>query len=841
MLKTPSLLLLTCLVALPGPPPAPTAGQDPGAALSEIVAREVAESGERPVAELWRRAAALRDVARELDSDGLEGALDRQLGSASELSEGARLLLAAARLAGAEPDAERLAEALRPLLSSARDEYAAGAAGLLADVHFRTLASERRDELLGELRGVAEDAGRSPSVRLEAAHALFELGFGAERRAARDVMSAFLSSGEAELRALGALALARTGAEAAGPLGDELRRMAQVPDERGRLARSYLEIEDVKREANRKLKRVQDLYQGQEPGGAAAGAPAGELDELARVLSMVENYHLDGDKVERKQLLESAVDGMLRSLDEHSSFLPPEAYGRFEQELEAGYGGIGAYVGEDRDDGLFTITHPIYSGPAYKAGLMSDDKIVRIGDWSTLGQPVDDIIKRLKGRPGTEVKLYVWRRGMDPALVDRPSEEMAVVVERAVITIPSVQHELLPGQVGMVHLREFSRVAAEELRGPLQEMIAAGMRAVVLDLRNNSGGLLDQAVEVAGLFLPRGSVVVTTECRVAPDETLRTDSPPLIPPEMPVIVLVNRFSASAAEIVSGALQDHERAQLIGQRTFGKGSVQNLLAVVGERDDEYADENRNGRFDNWERITKDWNGNGEFDYAPRVKMTIARYRLPSGRSIHREVDKDGNEISKGGVDPDLVVAARRMDAWRYEELYKLQLDHAARDYIDRLSREYAERDEWLRQRLFEIAQNDRKDVSLYPGFEDFYQSLATPLSRDDVRQLVRAEIRRRVQDARGQEFPQGDFVEDVQLQEAIRLALEQLGESPAAYADYSSIPAGTVDRDRLAAVGQDSLGEALRLIEAARAEGGKLSQEELARLAELLRQKRSDGQ
>jgi C-terminal peptidase prc len=828
------LVALPCLLVAVEP-------QDPDATLGDLVTRALIASADAPVGELWRRASELSDAARELGSEGLDAALDRALARPDDLGESARLLASAARLGGSEPDVEALAAALEPLFSSARDEYATAALGLVADVQFRSLSSERRAALLKVLRGIAESAQRAPVVRLEAAHALFQLGFGDERRAARDVMSAFLASGEAELRAQGALALARTGAEIAGPLADELRRLALIPDERGRLAQSYIEVEDVKREANRKLKRVQELHQGQEGGAApAASAAPGDLEQLQRVVTMVERFHLEGDKVKRAELIDAAVDGMLRSLDEHSSYMPSETYGRFEQELEAGYGGIGAYVSEDPDDRLFTITHPIYSGPAYKAGLLSDDKIVRIDDWSTLGQPVDEIIKRLKGRPGTPAKLYVWRRGMDPSLIDRPTEEMVVAVERAVITIPAVTHELLPGKVGLVHLREFSRVAAEELRAPLESMLDQGMRAVVLDLRGDSGGLLDQAVAVAGLFLPRGSLVVTTESRVAEDEVLRTEAPPLIPPEMPVVVLMNRFSASAAEIVAGALQDHKRAVLVGQRSFGKGSVQNLLRVMGQADDDFDDENQNGRFDNWERITKDYNGNGEFDFAPRVKMTIARYRLPSGRSIHREVDPHGNEIARGGVDPDVSISARRMDAWRYEELVKLQRARAPRDYVEKLEREYAERSEWLRERMFEIAQNDRKDIALYPGFEEFYQSLTTPLSRDDVRELVRAEIRRRVQDARGQEFPPGDFVEDLQLQEAIRIVLEKLGDSPASYPDYAAIPATTVDRDRLAAMGQDSLGEALKLVEAAQGTGGKLSDEELARLAEILRQKRTDG-
>ncbi|HVS20030.1 MAG TPA: S41 family peptidase, partial [Planctomycetota bacterium] len=685
----------------------PAAAQD----LAHLVEAQVAQAESLPVAQLWERAAGLRDAARELGSDELDGVLDRQLAPAREAGPGAVLLVVSARLLGDDPEAQPLADALQPLLAAGDEQRATAAAGLLGRSTFRALGDERRRELITALAGKAEDGALTPPLRLEAAHSMFQIGWGEERRRARAVMGAFLGSGDAELRAAGALTLARTGAELVGPLGDELRRLAALPDERGRLAASYLELEDVRRDGERRLERLAETLQQQ-----AKARPGDEYETLRQVLAMVENFHLEGDGVKREQLLEAAVDGLLRSLDEHSSFMSAATYARFEQELEAGYGGIGAYVGEDREDGLFTITHPIYSGPAYKAGILSDDKIVRVDDWPTLGHPADEVIKRLKGRPGTEVKLFVWRRGMDAALIDRPTEDMAVVVRRDSITIPSVQHQLLPGRIGMVALRDFSRVATEELRAPLGAMLEQGMRAVVLDLRNNSGGLLDQAVDVAGLFLPRNTPVVSTESRFTAKETLATRHKPLIPADMPVIVLVNRFSASAAEIVSGALQDHGRAVVLGKRTFGKGSVQNLLRVNGMRDDEYEDENRNGRHDNWERITQDYDGDGEFDYAPRVKMTIARYRLPSGRSIHREVDSEGNELSKGGVDPDVKVEARRYEAWKYEELNRLLLERVARSYVEGLSRQFAEKPEWLRDRLFEIADNDRKDVTLYPDFE-----------------------------------------------------------------------------------------------------------------------------
>src|SRR5688572_9929793 len=168
--------------------------QDPDTTLGDLVTQAIATSADAPVDELWRRASQLADAARELDSEGLDTALDRALAKPDGLGESGRLLAVAARLGGSETDVEALAAALEPLFASARDEYARGALGLVADVQFRSLSSERRAEVLKQLRGIAEAAQRAPEVRLEAAHALFQLGFGDERRAARDVMSAFLSS-----------------------------------------------------------------------------------------------------------------------------------------------------------------------------------------------------------------------------------------------------------------------------------------------------------------------------------------------------------------------------------------------------------------------------------------------------------------------------------------------------------------------------------------------------------------------------------------------------------------------------------------------------------------------
>jgi C-terminal peptidase prc len=463
--------------------------------------------------------------------------------------------------------------------------------------------------------------------------------------------------------------------------------------------------------------------------------------------------------------------------------MPPAAFKKFDQELlMPEYGGIGAYVGEDPEDHIFTITRPIYSGPAYRAGLRADDKIVRIDDWPTItpsgSQDTDVIIKRLKGKPGTKVKLYIWRRGMDPALVDRPTEEMALSIERAEITIPPVTSQMLPGKIGLLELQSFTRVASEELSKKLKELLDQGLQGVILDLRNDSGGLLTEACNVANLMLPKGKLVVSTENRSEKSEKLYTLQDPLIPATMPVSVLVNRFSASASEIVAGALQDHGRAVLVGQRSYGKGSVQNLLPIPGEEDDRYRDDNGNGRFDSWEKLTLDRNGNGEFDFAPRARMTIARYLLPSGRSIHRQLGEDGTVISEGGVEPELIVKSRRIEGWRAEEMYRLlRKEHKIRDWVEQ---NYAQD----RDIFSQIANCDEDDIARYPGFQELYDSLKTMLPPQDVRMLVRGEIRRRVQDDRGAAFPEGDFEEDLQLQAAITSVLEHLNKKPSEINEYA---------------------------------------------------------
>jgi len=725
------------------------------------------------------QAGTIVGLANEETRAGLRTDLDRWIARSAELSEPARILVLAARTRLGEADLNRVSTELVALVGSKQDAVGQAAALLLGDRSFRALRDSEIEPAVKALGAGAKDTQRSPAYRLACAVALHVQGRAEGQRAARALMMDFVSSSDPRLRAQGALALAEVG-DLETPR-KELEALALVPTSEGRLAAAYLKQEEIRRIYDRRTKNDADYASKQQEDADPQARK--DLAIIEKLIDLVRRKSLEGEKVKRQDLIDAACDGMLRSLDEHSSFMAPGAFKKFDQELlMPEYGGIGAYVGEDPEDHIFTITRPIYSGPAYKAGLRADDKIVRIDDWPTVtpsgSQDTDVIIKRLKGKPGTKVKLYIWRRGMDPALIDRPTEEMALTIERAEITIPPVTSQLLPGKIGLLELQSFTRVASEELSKKLKELLDQGLQGVILDLRNDSGGLLTEACNVANLMLPKGKLVVSTENRSDKSEKLYTLTDPLIPAGMPVAVLINRFSASASEIVAGALQDHGRAVLVGQRSYGKGSVQNLLPIPGEEDDRYRDDNGNGRFDNWEKLTLDRNGNGEFDFAPRARMTIARYLLPSGRSIHRQLGEDGVVLSEGGVEPELKVSARRVEGWRAEEMYRLlRKEHKIRDWVEQ---NYAQDREIFGQ----IANCDEDDVARYPGFQALYDSLKTVLPQQDVRMLVRSEIRRRVQDDRGAAFPEGDYEEDLQLQAAITSVLERLGKKPSELNEYA---------------------------------------------------------
>ena len=744
----------------------------------DVLSRALTEATQRAdlltVEEIWVEAHTLGELSLDIEEVNFDALVDEALSERNRPS-GAHLYLVALRLEGDDTPIDLLMERLEDVLSAERSEHRMAALALLRRDEFEGAEPERLADLLAELLRRAEDIDTPPLERMEfamTAHAR-ALGDGTNRRAARRVLSYFLSSSDPTLRGRAALSLAQVGDLTTAT--EELAALAARPGRDGELAAAHLHTEDIRRYFERELTIQRRKYAERIPASMAEDEAKGS-DRIESLILLIQARHLEADRLHREDLIDAALSGMLESLDQHSSYMPGEAYGKFSAELEAIYGGIGAYVGLDPDTKLFTITRPIFGGPAYRANIVAGDKIVRIDDWSTIGHTQDDIVRRLKGEPGTDVKVYIWRDGDDPTKLDLPTEEMAVTIQRELVTIPTVFHEMLPGDIGLIELSQFNEVASREVRKKLKELLEEGARGFILDLRSNPGGLLREARGMADLFLPKGLPVVTTESRIKEPEELLTLRGSFIPADIPLVILVNRHSASASEIVSGALQDHGRATIIGQRTFGKGSVQNLLPFG--LDDVSIDENGNGRHDEWEELKIDYNEDGEFDFAPRVKLTIARYVLPSGRSIHRELDEEGTIKNPGGVEPDIEVGPRRWETWQLREISRLTKMDAVQSFTRALLRRDPER-------MQQLAHCDERDSSHYEGFDEFFDGLDTRLTEEDLRLLVRRELRRLIADNRGFEFPRGDFQEDTQVQAALQHLFELFGEDPADHPMYAA--------------------------------------------------------
>ena len=321
----------------------------------------------------------------------------------------------------------------------------------------------------------------------------------------------------------------------------------------------------------------------------------------------------------RRELLENALEGMLQNLDQHSSFINTSEWKQFRKQIEGKFGGIGIQVGVDPETGRLRVIAPMVGTPAYEAGVLAGDQIMEIDGHSAEGMSPDKAVEVLTGRPGTEVKLTVLHEGIEQA--------ETVTITRAIIEVPSVlgDHREPDDQwdfmidkdkkIGYVRISSFIQNTADELRKALDQLKEDGVKGLILDLRDNPGGLLSSAVEISDLFLDDGKIVCTEGRNTIPKSYVAQKDSPF--EDFPMVVLVNQNSASASEIVSAALQDNKRAVVIGQRSYGKGSVQNIL----ELDD----------------------GNSV------LKLTVASYHRPNGENIHRF--SDAKTTDKWGVSPD----------------------------------------------------------------------------------------------------------------------------------------------------------------------------------------------
>lgn len=286
------------------------------------------------------------------------------------------------------------------------------------------------------------------------------------------------------------------------------------------------------------------------------------------------------------KIVEGALTGMMNSLDDHSSFVSAEMYRDLRQETEGRFEGIGVQIRLDEKQNI-VVYQPIMGSPAAKAGLMGGDIIVKIDDTPTRGMSSEEARDRIRGPRGTVVKLSIFRQFEDP---EKKPQFMDIEVKRDVVPIPSIMEaRVLDGGVGYIRLSDFKGTTAADLAQSIKDLESKGMRSLVLDLRWNPGGLLNAATDVSELFLPENTLVTYTRGRrhadgsTSEDMTLYTRKKPILPQNFPLVLLVNEFTASSSEIVTGALQYHRRALVVGMKTFGKGSVQTIIPLKRPRE------------------------------------------------------------------------------------------------------------------------------------------------------------------------------------------------------------------------------------------------------------------
>jgi carboxyl-terminal processing protease len=345
---------------------------------------------------------------------------------------------------------------------------------------------------------------------------------------------------------------------------------------------------------------------------------------LREVFAFLQENLRNSPEVDLREVEYAACNGMLHTLDPHSVFLSPEAYREMTISTQGAFGGVGIVI--SIRDQLLTVIKPMPGTPAGRAGLKRHDRIVRINNESTLNMPLDDAVRRLRGEPGTTVTVHIRREGAGGWAGTKPFD-----LKREVINVESVESRVLDGGVGYVRIKQFQAGTAGELDSALASIRRnePKLRGLVLDLRSNPGGLLDQAAKVADRFLQAGIIVTTVSASEPRDEKIAKG--PGTEPDYPLVVLVNSSSASASEIVAGALKNHNRAVIVGDRTFGKGSVQLVFPD----------------------ITKD---------KAALKLTIAQYLTPGDLSIQGVGIPPDVELDPMTVDPvemDLMVAGRGM--------------------------------------------------------------------------------------------------------------------------------------------------------------------------------------
>jgi len=341
--------------------------------------------------------------------------------------------------------------------------------------------------------------------------------------------------------------------------------------------------------------------------------PLEELRRFSEVFDRIKNAYVE--PVDDAKVLEDAIRGMIAGLDPHSSYLEPDAFEELQEHTSGEFGGVGIEISQD--DGFIRVIAPIDDTPAEKAGIKSGDLITRLDGEPIQNMGIDEAINRMRGEPGTSIVLTIVRKGED-----KPRE---IKVVRAIIHVASVKQRMLGEDFGYLRITQFQSNTGADLKKAMAKIEAnQALKGLVLDLRNNPGGVLQAAVDVVDAFISEGKIVYT-EGRLKSADTSFMASKDTVIGDIPVVVLINGGSASASEIVAGALQDHKRAVIMGTGSFGKGSVQTILPLAEKR---------------------------------ALKLTTARYFTPSGRSIQAQ-----------GILPDVVVEEAELKRVESQEFLK----------------------------------------------------------------------------------------------------------------------------------------------------------------------------
>ena len=321
-------------------------------------------------------------------------------------------------------------------------------------------------------------------------------------------------------------------------------------------------------------------------------------EKFVKVVNMIEAYYVD--ELNTTTIINKALKGLLPELDAHSSYLDKKAYKELKIQTNGEFGGLGIVVG--MKNGVLTVISPIDDTPAAKAGLKAGDVILKINDKATLDMSLDEAVNLMRGKPGTKITLTIVRKGQKP---------FKVTITRAIIKIKSVKEKNIKDypQIAYIRISSFDKNVVSSLKKILPKLKKEGKKGIIIDLRNNPGGLLNQAVGVLDLFIDKGTLV-SQKGRISSENYTYYAHKSGTYKDIPIVILVNGGSASASEIVSGSMQDHKRAIVVGESTFGKGSVQAILPVTKNE---------------------------------ALRLTVARYYLPSGRTIQAK-----------GVKPDVIV-------------------------------------------------------------------------------------------------------------------------------------------------------------------------------------------